>query len=148
MASLQSLWSRLPQKCTQNVSKGKSVLYVQFKEAVYGMMKSVLLFYRKLVADLTSLGFTINPYDPCVAYKIINGSQMTICWHVNDLIIGHTDPTSVTKILDWLANRYDTADKKLNITCSPHHDYLGMTVAFSQQGLVTFNMILVHLQSH
>jgi hypothetical protein len=44
-----------------------------------GMMKSALLFYRKLVADLTSFGYEINPYDPCVANKIINGKQMTIC---------------------------------------------------------------------
>jgi hypothetical protein len=50
-------------------TKGKAVLYVQLEKAVYGMMKSALLFYRKLVADLTSLGYTINPYDPCVANK-------------------------------------------------------------------------------
>ena len=53
-------------------AKGKSVLYVQLEKAVYGMMKSALLFYWKLVADLISLGFEINPYDPCVANKIIN----------------------------------------------------------------------------
>jgi hypothetical protein len=70
-------------------SKGKTVLYVQLEKAVYGMMKSALLFYRKLVADLTSIGFVINPYDPCVANKIIDGKQMTICWHVDDLLIGH-----------------------------------------------------------
>jgi hypothetical protein len=41
-------------------------------------MKSALLFYRKLVADLCSIGFTINPYDPCVANKMIDGHQLTI----------------------------------------------------------------------
>ena len=60
-------------------AKGKAVLYIQLEKAVYGMMKSALLFYRKLVADHTSLGYEINPYDPCVAIKIINGKQMTIC---------------------------------------------------------------------
>jgi hypothetical protein len=55
------------------VAKGKPILYVQLEKAVYGIMKSALLFYRKLVADLTSLGYEINPYDPCVANKIING---------------------------------------------------------------------------
>jgi hypothetical protein len=68
-------------------AKGKPVLYVQLEKAVYGMMKSALLFYRKFVANLTSLGFDINPYDPCVANKIINGKQITICWHVDDLFI-------------------------------------------------------------
>ena len=42
-------------------AKGKPVLYVQLKKAVYGMMKSALLFYRKLVADLTSIGFEVIP---------------------------------------------------------------------------------------
>ncbi len=68
-------------------AKGKSVLYIQLEKAVYGMMKSALLFYRKLVADLVSLGFTINPYDPCIANKIIHDKQMTVCWHVDDLFI-------------------------------------------------------------
>ena len=74
------------------------------------MMKSALLFYRKLVADLKSLGYEINPYDPCIANKNINGKQMTICWHVDDLFVGHEDPTDVTDLLRWLANRYDMAD--------------------------------------
>ena len=64
--------SLYPKYVTTN-AKGKAVLYVQLEKAVYGMMKSALLFYRKLVADLTSLGYEINPYDPCVANKIING---------------------------------------------------------------------------
>jgi hypothetical protein len=40
-----------------NNAKGKPVLYVQLEKMVYSMMKSALLFYRKLVADLTSLGY-------------------------------------------------------------------------------------------
>ena len=53
-------------------AEGMAVLYVQLEKAVYGMMKSAILFYRKLVADLTSLGYVINPYDSCVANKMIN----------------------------------------------------------------------------
>jgi hypothetical protein len=66
-------------KYVTTTAKGKAVLYVQLDKAVYGMMKSALLVYSKLVADLTSLGYEINPYDPCVANKIINGKQMRIC---------------------------------------------------------------------
>ncbi len=42
-------------------AKRKPVLYVRLEKVVYGMMKSALLFYQIWVADLTSLGFTINP---------------------------------------------------------------------------------------
>ena len=33
-------------------------------------------------------------------------------------------------LLNWLADRYDTEDKKLNVTRGPIHDYLGMNVDF------------------
>jgi hypothetical protein len=53
------------------------------------MMKSALLFYRKLVSELPEMGFEINPYDPCVANKMVNGTQMMIRWHVDDSMISH-----------------------------------------------------------
>ena len=43
-----------------------------------------LLYYRKFHDSLKSIGFEFNPYDPCVANKIINGNQMTIRFHVDD----------------------------------------------------------------
>ena len=131
---------KLYQKYVTTNAKGKPVLYVQLEKAVYGMMKSALLFYRKLVADLVSLGFDINPYDPCVANKIINDKQMTVCWHVDDLFLGHEDPAVVSHFLGWLAKRYDTDDKKLNVVRGPKHDYLGMNLDFSTPGTVKIDM--------
>ena len=122
-------------------AKGKAVLYVQLEKAVYGMMKSALLFYRKLVADLTSLGYVTNPYDLCVANKMINGKQMTICWRVDDLTIGHVESSVVSTFLTWLASRYNTANKKLNVTRGPSLDYLGMNINFSEPASVKFDMI-------
>ena len=55
--------------------------------------------------------------------------------------VGHEGPTVVTDLLRWLANRYDTADKKLNITGGNRHDYLEMTIDFSNKAAVAFNMI-------
>jgi len=45
----------------------------------------------KMVGTLAELnmGFTINPYDPCIANKMVNGSQMSVRWHVDDLMISH-----------------------------------------------------------
>ncbi len=131
---------KLYRKFITTNAKGKPVLYVQLEKAVYGMMKSALLFYRKHVADLLSLGFTINPYDPYVANKTIKGKQMMIRWHVDDLFIGHEDPTVVTHFLHWLTQRYNTRDKKLNVVRGPKHDYLGMNLDFSRRGAVTIKM--------
>ena len=50
------------------------MLYVKFLKALYGSFKLVLLFYKKLTGELIEMGFEINPYDPCVANKIVNGT--------------------------------------------------------------------------
>ena len=59
---------------------GDTILYVTLQKALYGCLKSALLFYtRKLVGEIFSLvRFKLNPYDPCVANKVINGKQMII----------------------------------------------------------------------
>ena len=50
-------------------SKNTPILYVKLKKALYGMLRSSLLFYRKLRKELEEDEFMVNPYDPCVANK-------------------------------------------------------------------------------
>ena len=50
-----------------------------------------------------ALGFVSNPYDPCVINKIIDGKQMTIGWHVDDLKVSHHDPKTVKELAKYLA---------------------------------------------
>jgi hypothetical protein len=76
--------------------KGTAILYVKMQKNLYGLLRSTLLFYKKLVADLESDGFVLNPYAPCVANKVVDGKQMTVCWHVDDLKVSHCDPAQVT----------------------------------------------------
>ena len=46
--------------------------------------------------DLEEMGFVVNPYDPCVANMMVNGAQITVCWHVDDLKISHRDEEVVS----------------------------------------------------
>ena len=64
---------------------GEPILYVRLLKALYCLLKSALLFYKKLRGELEKMGFEVNPYDPCVANKVINRLQMTVNWHVDDL---------------------------------------------------------------
>ena len=50
------------------------------------------MFYEQLVVDMRGKGFGINPYDPCVANKMIGDKKMTAYWHVDDLKVSHVDP--------------------------------------------------------
>ena len=47
----------------------KKVLYVRLKKALYGLLRSALLFYRKLSKVLDDEGFVKNNYDSCVDNK-------------------------------------------------------------------------------
>ena len=65
---------------------GKRVIYVVILRAIYGMLVASLLFYKKIRADFEDEGFIFNPYDPCIANKMVNGKQQTIRFHVDDLM--------------------------------------------------------------
>ncbi len=56
-----------------------------------------MLFYKKPVADQESNGFVINAYDPCVPHKVINWTEITVCWHLDNLKVLHVDSREVTK---------------------------------------------------
>ena len=96
-----------PIKYTKSVviENGKPVIYKLLK-ALYGTMQAALMFWKNLSGTLTGWGFKINPYDWCVANKTINGHQMTIVWHVDDLKISHKDPSAVTEYINKLRGKY------------------------------------------
>ena len=106
--------------------------YVKVHRALYGMLKSAVLFYRKLWNDLEEMGFVINPYDPWVANKIVNGDQMTITWHVDDLKISHKSEWEISKIIKWLAKIYGD----IKVKRGKQHKYLGMTLDYRKPGQV------------
>jgi hypothetical protein len=76
--------------------KGTAILYVKMQKALCGLLRSALLFYNKLVANSERDGFVLNPYDSCMANKVVDRKQMTVCWHIDDLKVSHCDPAKVT----------------------------------------------------
>jgi len=59
--------------------------------AIYGCIESALQWYKLFSDTLQKLGFTLNPYDKCIANKMINDKQLIISWHVDDCIVSHVD---------------------------------------------------------
>ena len=87
--------------------KGETVLYVRALNEIYGIMKAALLFYQNFVGDLMTIGFELNPYDPCVANKTINGKQLTLVWHVNDIKASHVEAEVVTCMAKCFRKTYE-----------------------------------------
>ena len=115
------------------------ILYVHIQRAIYGMLMSGLLYYKKFRASVERIGYKVNPYDPCVANKIIDGKQHTILWHVDDVKSSHMDPKVNDKFHEWLQQEYGQI-KEITATRGKIHAYLGMTLDYSDPGKVKVDM--------
>ena len=124
--------------------KGTKQLLVQCQNALYGTMVASLLYYRKFTKSLTSIGFELNPYDPCVANKIIEGEQMTICFHVDDCKLSHKDKKVNDRMIKWLRQEYESifedGSGKMTVNRGKVHKYLGMTLDYTVRGRVKITM--------
>jgi hypothetical protein len=65
--------------------KGKDMMYLHLTKAPYGTLQAALLLWKDLRGYLILEGFKLNPYDNCVANKIVNGAQSTVLWYIKNL---------------------------------------------------------------
>ena len=118
---------------------GKKVLYVEVLRALYGMLVSAMLWYNKFRSNLEGVGFIFNPYDPCVANRIIKGKQQTICFHVDNLMSSHIDRRVNDQFLEWLEEKYGKHGE-VKSTRGELHEFLGMTLDFRTKGKIRADM--------
>ena len=74
--------------------------------------------------------FELNPYDPCVGNKIIEGNHITVLWYVDDLKVSHVDPEDNTNFMECLEGIY----RELRTTRGKVQKYFGMTPDFGTPG--------------
>ena len=90
-------------------------------------------------SDLENMGFEVNPHDPCVADKMVNGHQMIVCWNVDDLKVSHKEEIAVTALAMKLGKLYGS---KTTICRNKVHDYLGMDMDWvTEPGTMFVSMI-------
>ena len=122
------------------MEKGDQVMYMELLKALYGTLRAACLFWQKLSKQLIDVwGFTPNKYDDCVVNKTINGHQMTVVWHVDDLKVSHVDVEEVDKFILQMEEAFG-ADAPLSVSRGKTHDYLGMSLDFCTKGEVQIDM--------
>jgi hypothetical protein len=119
--------------CLEN---GKKVLYLKLQKALYGCVQSALLWYELFSGTLQEMGFALNPYDACVANKIVNGKQCTIVWYVDDTKISHMDDSVITDVIAKIEERFG----KMTVTRGNKHVFLGMDLEFHENGTASIKM--------
>jgi hypothetical protein len=124
--------------------KGVKQIIVQSQNAIYGTMVASLLYYNKFCKTLKRHGFKINPYDPCVANRTVNGKQHTICFHVDDCKLSHEDSKVNDEFIEELRQEYESIFEdgtgKMQVSRGKIHTYLGMKIDFTVPGQVSVSM--------
>ena len=123
-----------------SVENGKKVMYMELLKALYGTLWAAQLFWEKLQAKLVNKwGISPNRYDSCVVNKMVDGRQLTVTWHVDDLKISHEKEDALDEFIGMMENKFGQ-DTPLSISCGPIQQYLGMTLDFSKKGKVVVKM--------
>ena len=70
--------------------------------------------------------------------KVVNGKQVTICFHVNDCKILHESTKVVDDVIVWLQfeykNIFEDGLGAMKVHRGKHHTYLGMALDYSHNG--------------
>jgi hypothetical protein len=118
------------------IENGKRVLYLRLLKALYGCVRSALLWYELFSSTLQGMGFELNPYDLCVANKMINEKQCTIGWYVDDTKISHVDANVVTDVIKKIEEKFG----KMTVTRGKVHTFLGMKLTIQDDRTVKIDM--------
>ena len=138
METLLTLMCKVNPERLKNVvyENGKKVSYLEVLQVIYGCIESSLRWYELYSETLSKEGFVINPYDKCVANKIINGKQCTIVWYVGDNKISHEDLEVVTEIIEIMKKHFGD----LTTTRGSKHHFLGMNITINPKKNIEIEM--------
>jgi len=81
----------------------------------------------------------VNPYDLCVSNKEVDGKQMTVVWHVDDLKASHKT-LHILKEFHRQFNNEFREETPITESYGKQHDYLGMTFDYSIKGEVNISV--------
>jgi hypothetical protein len=107
---------------------------------VYGTLLGAILFYKKLSKQLTDWDYVQNDYNPCTFNEIMNGEQVTVQFHVDDLKISHKEQSVLDVIPNDLDLKFGTKKKALKASKGLIVDYLYITINFDERHKVKFTM--------
>jgi len=81
-------------------------LVVRIIKALYGLIESAKSWYLLIKSFLMADGFVANPLDECVFNKVVDGQQVTILLHVDDLKISSTNKSALEAVVKTISDRF------------------------------------------
>ena len=119
-------------KDTVIYEKRRKTLYMKAIQSIYGCLEAAILWYKLYSEKLVDMGFEINPYDLCIANKMINAKQCTVAWHVDDNKVSHVNQSVIDQVIKELESEFG----KFWVTKGNVHNYLGMKISMRNDGKI------------
>jgi hypothetical protein len=117
---------------------GQKVMLVLCLNAVHGTMVEALFYYKKVMKSLTKQGYKINPYNGCVANKVVKGRQVTISFHIDDRKRSHKSSAVIDNTIAWLRVEYksifEDGSGQMKVHRGKTQRYLGLSLDLSHKG--------------
>ena len=107
--------------------KGTNI--AKLERALYGCVQYARLWYEKLRDTLVSIGFIVNNYDLCVFNKMVNGVQVTVVFHADDLLLTCTLDEVLDEVIDALRGQF----AGVTAVRGAEHSYLAMNIETRQK---------------
>ena len=80
-----------------------------------------------------------------MANKIVNGKQMALCWYVDDIKVSQSLTKEVDDMIKWICMMYECliedGSGTMKVCRGKIHQYIGMTLDFTQPGEVKVTML-------
>ena len=111
------------------IENGKKVLYLRLLKALYGCLRSALLWYELYISILKKMGSRLNPYGHCVANKMIEGGQCAIGFWVDDNVASHMSIDVLNAVIVELEKHVG----KMVVSRGDTHIFLGMLIKFNRE---------------
>ena len=106
------------------MERGKMAMHLECTNVTHGTLKAALSFHGAFVKNTEAAGFELNPHDGCTANKIINGKQMTMPWHVDDVKASHEEMEVSEEFVDHLKGTCDDEEiGAIKVDHGPRHDF-------------------------
>ena len=130
-----SIMCKVDPTAKQFLQKNGSLI-VKLKKALYGLKRSGLLWYRRLSAFLIKLGFAPNHIDPCCFNIIREGMQLSVLFHVDDLLVTSADNANIM----WLRDMIKAEFSEIKEQSGDNLMYLGMSLKKQPDGHIKVSM--------
>ena len=75
-------------------------------------------------------------YGTCVANKMVNGEQCTLCWYIYDNKVSHVEENENKDIVETVSNNFG----ELSIYRGKKCTFLGMDIELTDNGMVKVGM--------